>query len=77
MVVVVGGGVMWALIIAMAIGTANYWWFWHTGTATNSSQASSRILYVLRYSSMAKVMVFILIIGHFTVRPAGIFPQKS
>lgn len=85
MVVVVGGvgKLVGTIVAALLIGTLNY--LVGSGTiALVLSQGGVEILKPLveffnffATTSMAKVMVFILIIAFLQVRPAGLFPQKG
>lgn len=85
MVVVVGGvgKIVGSVVAALVIGTFNYL----IGSGTIALMLSSLQVDVLQplvdfftffaTTSMAKVMVFILIISFLQVRPAGLFPQKG
>lgn len=80
MVVVVGGvGKLFGTIVAaLAIGTANYL----IGSGTLALllapiQPLADFFTFFATTSMAKVMVFALIIAFLQVRPGGIFPQKG
>lgn len=85
MVVVVGGvgKIMGSVVAALVIGTLNY--LVGSGTITLMlASAQAEILQPLvdfftffATTSMAKVMVFILIIAFLQVRPAGLFPPKG
>ena len=83
MVVVVGGvgNLLGTIVAALGIGIINY--LISSGTlalmfsSTESLQWLVDILLFFATSSMAKVMVFILIIGFLQIKPAGIFPQKG
>lgn len=85
MVVVVGGvgKIVGTIVAALAIGTVNY--LLGSGTiALMLSQAGTELLKPLAdfftffaTTSMAKVMVFALIIAFLQIRPAGLFPQKG
>ncbi len=83
MVVVVGGGgnLFGTILAALGIGIINYL----IGSGTLALMASSveslkplvDVLLFFATSSMAKVMVFALIISFLQVKPAGLFPQKG
>ena len=82
MVVVVGGvgNLLGTIIAALGIGIINYL----IGSGTLALIFSSTdlqwlvdILLFFATSSMAKVMVFVLIIGFLQIKPAGLFPQKG
>lgn len=80
MVVVVGGvgKLVGSIVAAMAIGTLNY----IIGSGTLALllapiQPLADFFTFFATTSMAKVMVFALIIAFLQVRPAGIFPQKG
>ncbi len=80
MVVVVGGvgKIMGTVVAAIAIGTANYL----IGSGTLATMLSpvkplAEFFTFFATTSMAKVMVFALIIAFLQVRPGGIFPQKG
>lgn len=80
MVVVVGGvgKLVGTIVAAMAIGTANY--LIGSGTLAlllTPIKPLADFFTFFATTSMAKVMVFILIIAFLQVRPAGIFPQKG
>ncbi len=80
MVVVVGGvgNLLGAIIAALGIGTFNY--LIGSGTLAlmfSSSEQLAPFLSFISTSSMAKVMVFALIISFLQIRPAGLFPQKG
>ena len=83
MVVVVGGvgNLLGAVLAAMGIGILNY--LIGSGTLalflTSFDVSQSLIDFFLFFatSSMAKVMVFALIITFLQVKPAGLFPQKG
>jgi urea transport system permease protein len=83
MVVVVGGvgNLLGTIIAAMAIGTINY--LIGSGTfalLSSGVPALSGITDFFNFfatTSMAKVMVFALIIAFLQVKPAGIFPPKG
>jgi len=80
MVVVVGGvgKLVGTIVAALAIGTVNYL----IGSGTLALllapvQPLADFFTFFATTSMAKVMVFALIIAFLQVRPAGIFPQKG
>lgn len=80
MVVVVGGvgKIVGSVVAAMAIGTANYL----IGSGTLALMLTpikplADFFTFFATTSMAKVMVFALIITFLQVRPGGIFPQKG
>ncbi|MGL5059242.1 MAG: urea ABC transporter permease subunit UrtB [Microcoleus sp.] len=80
MVVVVGGvgKIVGSVVAAIAIGTANYL----IGSGTLASMFApvkplADFFTFFATTSMAKVMVFALIIAFLQVRPGGIFPQKG
>jgi urea transport system permease protein len=83
MVVVVGGvgNLLGTIIAALGIGIINY--LIGSGTlalmfsSTESLQWLVDILLFFATSSMAKVMVFVLIISFLQIKPAGLFPQKG
>lgn len=83
MVVVVGGvgNLLGTVLAAVGIGTLNY--LIGSGTLalflTNFSAPQAVIDFFLFFatSSMAKVMVFALIITFLQIKPAGLFPQKG
>ena len=80
MVVVVGGvgKLVGSIVAAMAIGTANY--LVGSGTMALMLKPIQPLFDFFTFfstTSMAKVMVFALIIAFLQVRPAGIFPQKG
>ena len=83
MVVVVGGvgNLLGTVLAALGIGILNY--LIGSGTLalflTNFSAPQSAIDFLLFFatSSMAKVMVFALIITFLQIKPAGLFPQKG
>lgn len=80
MVVVVGGvgKLVGTLVAALAIGTINY--LVGSGTLALISTPIQPLVDFFTFfatTSMAKVMVFALIIAFLQVRPAGIFPQKG
>ena len=83
MVVVVGGvgNLLGTIVAALGIGILNYL----VGSGTLALMFSSSenfkwlvdILLFFATSSMAKVMVFALIISFLQIKPAGLFPQKG
>ena len=83
MVVVVGGvgNLLGTVLAAMGIGILNY--LIGSGTLalmlTNmqAPQAALDMAFFFATSSMAKVMVFALIIIFLQIKPAGLFPQKG
>jgi urea transport system permease protein len=80
MVVVVGGvgKLVGTVVAAIAIGTANY--LIGSGTLAlmfSGIQPLTDFLTFFATTSMAKVMVFALIIAFLQFRPGGIFPQKG
>lgn len=80
MVVVVGGvgKLVGSIVAAMAIGITNY--LIGSGTlaiAFGPLQPLADFFTFFATTSMAKVMVFALIVAFLQVRPAGIFPQKG
>jgi len=80
MVVVVGGvgKLVGTIVAALAIGTANY--LIGSGTLAlllTPVKPLADFFTFFATTSMAKVMVFVLIIAFLQVRPAGIFPQKG
>jgi urea transport system permease protein len=83
MVVVVGGvgKLVGTIVAALAIGTVSY--FIGSGTlalALPPIEALKPLVELFTFfatTSMAKVMVFALIIAFLQVRPGGIFPQKG
>ena len=83
MVVVVGGvgNLLGAILAAMGIGILNY--LIGSGTLalilTNLKAPQSLLdfFFFFATSSMAKVMVFALIIIFLQIKPAGLFPQKG
>ena len=83
MVVVVGGvgNLLGTVLAAMGIGILNY--LIGSGTLalmlTNmkAPQALLDLAFFFATSSMAKVMVFALIIIFLQIKPAGLFPQKG
>lgn len=83
MVVVVGGvgNLLGSVIAALAIGTLTYLVGSGTlGLMIVSQESLTPILDVINFfatTSMAKVLVFLLIIAFLQVKPSGIFPQKG
>lgn len=83
MVVVVGGvgNLLGTIVAALGIGILNY--LIGSGTLAlmfSSSESWKWLVDVLLFfatSSMAKVMIFVLIIGFLQIKPAGLFPQKG
>lgn len=80
MVVVVGGvgKLAGSVVAAIAIGTVNY--FISSGTIATLLQPIKPLADFFTFfatASMAKVMVFFLIISFLQFRPGGIFPQKG
>lgn len=80
MVVVVGGvgKLIGSIIAALAIGTLNY--IIGSNVLVDTFAAIPPISEFFKFFStisMAKVMVFALIIAFLQVRPAGLFPQKG
>ena len=80
MVVVLGGvgKLVGTIVAAMAIGMLNY--LIGAGTIAfllQPIQPLSEFFLFFSTTSMAKVMVFALIIAFLQVRPAGLFPQKG
>lgn len=80
MVVVVGGvgKLVGTIVAALAIGTANY--LIGSGTLAlllTPVKPLADFFTFFATTSMAKVMVFALIIAFLQVRPGGIFPQKG
>ncbi|OCQ97504.1 branched-chain amino acid ABC transporter [Oscillatoriales cyanobacterium USR001] len=80
MVVVVGGvgKIVGSVVAAMAIGTISY--LIGSGTLTlifAPIQPLADFFTFFATTSMAKVMVFALIIAFLQVKPGGIFPQKG
>ncbi|MBE9189156.1 urea ABC transporter permease subunit UrtB [Gloeocapsopsis crepidinum LEGE 06123] len=80
MVVVVGGvgKLVGTIVAALAIGTVNY--LVGSGTLAilfTPIQPLADFFTFFATTSMAKVMVFALIIAFLQVRPGGIFPQKG
>lgn len=80
MVVVVGGvgKLVGSIVAAIAIGTVNY--LLGSGTLAilfTPVKPLAEFFTFFATTSMAKVMVFALIIAFLQVRPGGIFPQKG
>ncbi len=83
MVVVVGGvgNLLGTVLAAMGIGVLNY--LIGSGTLAlmltniNAPQGALDLAFFFANSSMAKVMVFALIIVFLQIKPAGLFPQKG
>ncbi|BAZ88798.1 inner-membrane translocator [Raphidiopsis curvata NIES-932] len=80
MVVVVGGvgNLVGTIVAALVIGTANF--IVGSGTLAFLSSGVQPLVDFFNFfatTSMAKVMVFALIIGFLQWKPAGIFPQKG
>jgi urea transport system permease protein len=80
MVVVVGGvgNLLGTIVASMAIGTVNY--LIGSGTLAlllSSVKPLADFFTFFATTSMAKVMVFALIIAFLQYKPAGIFPQKG
>ncbi|MCC5896459.1 MAG: urea ABC transporter permease subunit UrtB [Phormidium sp. BM_Day4_Bin.17] len=83
MVVVVGGvgNLFGAIIAALTIGVSTY--LLGSGALArvfediNSLQFVAEFLRFFTSTSMARVMVFVLIIAFLQVKPSGIFPQKG
>ncbi|MDJ0570222.1 MAG: urea ABC transporter permease subunit UrtB, partial [Pleurocapsa sp. MO_192.B19] len=83
MVVVVGGvgNLLGTVVAAIGIGIINY--LIGSGTlalfltSIDASQALIDFFLFFATSSMAKVMVFALIITFLQIKPAGLFPQKG
>jgi urea transport system permease protein len=80
MVVVVGGvgKLVGSIVAAIAIGTVNY--LIGSGILALSLAPIKPLADLFTFfstTSMAKVMVFALIIAFLQVRPGGIFPQKG
>lgn len=83
MVVVVGGvgNLLGTIVAAMAIGILSY--LIGSGTLalllaqTESLKPLADIFLFFATTSMAKVLIFALIIAFLQVKPAGIFPQKG
>jgi urea transport system permease protein len=83
MVVVVGGvgNILGAVVAALAIGTISYLigsgTFALLASSSQSLQPLAEFFTFFATSSMAKVMVFVLIIAFLQAKPAGLFPQKG
>lgn len=83
MVVVVGGvgNLLGSIIAAMTIGTITYIIGSGTlGLLIMSQESLTPLLDIINFfatTSMAKVLVFIMIIAFLQVKPSGIFPQKG
>ena len=80
MVVVVGGvgKLVGSIVAALAIGTANYLIGSNTlALLLAPIKPLADFFEFFANTSMAKVMVFALIIAFLQVRPAGLFPQKG
>lgn len=83
MVVVVGGvgNLLGSIIAAFAIGTVSYIVGSGTlGLIIMSQESLTPLLDIVNFfatTSMAKVLVFVIIIGFLQVKPSGIFPQKG
>ncbi|MGF1538870.1 MAG: urea ABC transporter permease subunit UrtB [Pleurocapsa sp.] len=83
MVVVVGGvgNLLGTVVAAMGIGIFNY--LIGSGsvalflTSISASQSLVDFFLFFANSSMAKVMIFALIIAFLQIKPAGLFPQKG
>jgi urea transport system permease protein len=80
MVVVVGGvgKIIGSVVAAMAIGTASY--LIGSGTLAlilTPVKPLADFFLFFSTSSMAKVMIFAMIIAFLQVKPGGIFPQKG
>jgi urea transport system permease protein len=83
MVVVVGGvgNLLGTIIAAMGIGIVNY--IIGSGTVAlfltsiDASQPLVDLFLFFANSSMAKVLIFALIIAFLQIKPAGLFPQKG
>jgi urea transport system permease protein len=80
MVVVVGGvgKIIGSVVAALLIGTLNY--LIGSGVLAllfSDWQAVVEFFNFFATTSMAKVMVFALIIAFLQIRPAGLFPQKG
>jgi urea transport system permease protein len=80
MVVVVGGvgKLIGSIVAAMVIGIANY--VIGSGSLVDSvagSPALTKFFEFFATTSMAKVMIFALIVVFLQFRPAGLFPQKG
>lgn len=80
MVVVVGGvgKLVGSIVAAMAIGTVNNFITSNPlGPLVASFEPLAKMFDFFSKTSMAKVIVFALIIVFLQIRPAGIFPQKG
>jgi urea transport system permease protein len=80
MVVVVGGvgKLVGSIVAAMVIGTADYVIRANTlSSLVGGVQPLAGILKFFATTSMAKVLVFALIIVFLQIKPGGIFPQKG
>ncbi|NJN75432.1 MAG: urea ABC transporter permease subunit UrtB [Synechococcaceae cyanobacterium RL_1_2] len=85
MVVVVGGvgNLFGTIISALAIGVTNYIVIVGSSLVANNlitSGGSANLIEFFNFfatTSMAKVLVFAMIIAFLQIRPAGIFPQKG
>lgn len=80
MVVVVGGvgKLVGSIVAAIAIGTANYIIGSNTlGTLVTGLEPLAGVFKFFATTSMAKVLVFALIIAFLQVKPGGMFPQKG
>jgi urea transport system permease protein len=80
MVVVVGGvgNLLGTIVAALGIGTANFLIGSGTlGLLFTPVKPLADVFSFFATTSMAKVMVFALIIGFLQWKPAGIFPQKG
>lgn len=79
MVVVVGGvgKIIGSVVAALSIGTLNYLIGAGTLTALAPTPQVMEIVQFFSNTSMAKVLVFVLIIAFLQVKPAGMFPQKG
>lgn len=83
MVVVVGGvgNLLGTIIAALSIGTISYIiGSGSLGLMLMSADSGGTLLEVINFfanTSMAKVLVFIIIIAFLQVKPSGIFPQKG
>jgi urea transport system permease protein len=80
MVVVVGGvgKLVGSIVAAMTIGTINYMISSNAiGPLVSFSPFLKTFFDFFATASMAKVMVFALIIVFLQFRPAGLFPQKG
>ncbi|URR36095.1 branched-chain amino acid ABC transporter permease [Thermosynechococcus sp. HN-54] len=80
MVVVVGGvgKIVGSIVAALGIGFVNY--VIGSGLMTRFLEPQTALFDFFEFfasTSMARVMVFILIIAFLQVRPAGLFPQKG